>query len=116
MSAPQSPTASLLVWLTVCVLLLAGAPAPQRPAGLRDHQHLVTAAQGLAGSFAAVDFAEAQGSAQFRLLKIRDMVDAPSSVRFTAPVFLLPRQLKACRAAPDTVRRPSRAGIIELRI
>ena len=116
MSVPQSPIARLLAWLAVAALLLAGAPAPRQYAGLQDHQQRVATANALAGRIAAVDLADFSGSAQFRLLKGRVLVDAPGSVLFTAPDFLLPRQLKACRVAPMTVRRPSLAGMIELRI
>lgn len=116
MSAPQSPTSSLFVWLTVFAFLLAGAPAPRQPAGLQDTQRRVTAANELAGDFATMDLASSEGSAQFRLLKVRDLVGSPASVIFAAPVFSFPRQLKARRAAPATVRRLSLVGTIELRL
>lgn len=117
MPAPQSPITSLLAWLTVFAFLLAGGePAPRQPAGLQDSQQRVTAATELAGDLATLDLAEVQNSAQFRLLKIRDLVGSPTSVLFAAPDFLFPRQLKARRAAPATVRRLSLVGMIELRL
>jgi hypothetical protein len=116
MRAPQPPTTSLLAWLTVFVFLLAGGPAPGKPAGRQDSQQRVTAANELAGDFASLDLANTQGCAPFRLLKARDLVDSPASVLFAAPVFLLPLRLKARRAAPATVRRLGQAGMLELRL
>ena len=116
MPAPKPPITSLFIWLAVSALLLAGAPVQQQSANTAgDRQRLATADE-LAKVFAALDFAQAQDSAQLPQTRSGDVADA--SIPGTAAVSCFPCSYRSARRPACTAAGPrlSLVGMIELRI
>lgn len=116
-SMPVSPPlSSLLVWLTVAVLLLSGAPARQTTAGGDGSRRHEAVGHQLADAVATVDLAQAPEASPRSLFKLRNWIGTPAAAGLPAPARQWQRRdvrRRTCAAAPT---RLGLFGFAELRL
>lgn len=116
MPLPQPPLSSLLAWLTVSVLLLAGSPARQPTAGEAGSQRRATLEHQFADTFATLDLEPARDPGLRSLSKLRNWFDTPAASRVPIPAR---RSARRCDRRPADVTAPTRLslfGFAELRL
>ena len=116
MSAPQSPFACTLAWLTVVALLFAGVPARHQSLGLQEDHKRAPDTLELASGLVTVDIAHQQLSTSARLIKVWGPLAAMTSAHLVVPHATASKELRPLDLARARDRRPSLIGTVELRI
>lgn len=114
MTAPHSPLARLLSWLTVTVLLLAGVALPRVSATSGNPPR--SDADELAPTCAALDLAQAQVQIGATLAKSRPWADVPEGFHFAVPQRALRHAESPHLATTVPAPRLNLVGIVELRL
>ncbi len=116
MSAPQSPIASLLTWLTVFGFLFAATPAQQLNAGLQQRSPQALPTVQLDGSGVAFGLPDAHSASSGPLLKVWQLLGTYSPHPFTLSQLTAGTPLGLRCLAQTPVHRPTLVGVVELRI
>lgn len=116
MSAPQSPIASLLTWLTVFGFLFAAAPSPHSTTGLKEGAQQALPAGQLGELSASFGLPDAHTVSTPTLLKAWHLLGTPAPHPFTLSQLTAGKPLGLRCLAQAPVHRPTLVGVVELRI
>ncbi len=116
MSAPQSPIASLITWLTVFGFLFAAAPSQHATSVLKEGAQQALPVGQLDTISASLALPDANTVSTPTLLKAWHLLGTPASRPFTLSQLTAGQSLGLRCLAQAPVRRPTLVGVVELRI